>query len=263
LNLKHFMDDAYQGKARCRRLDTRRGDMVFGLDDLCDRAGERPLKADIERLVPHDDRLILSLISAKPEKEHRMIWGLLTSISAERSTAPLRLLFGEFTGLELSGGTIILERGGDHVGERMNGGRIFIKGAAGDYLGQEMAGGGIVAGGCGDYAFRNMRGGWGVVLGSAGRFTGVGNSGGGIAVRGDCGERAGWLMRDGRLRIHGNAGDYLGLLMSGGEITVAGRAGSRCGWRMRGGKVSAAGFGPQAGEGCTGGSIEGIERAGE
>jgi formylmethanofuran dehydrogenase subunit C len=256
LKLKHFMDDAYQGKARCKRLDTRKGDMIFGLDDLCDRAGERPLKADIEMLVPRDDRLIFSLISTSPEKKHRMIWGYLTSISAERSLTPLRLPSGDFAGLELSMGTIIIEQGGDHVGERIKGGRIFIKGVAGDYLGQEMAGGGIVAGGCGDYAFRNMRGGWGVVLGSAGRCTGVGNSGGGIAVRGDCGNRAGWLMRGGRMRIRGNAGDYLGLLMSGGEIAVAGRAGRRCGWRMKGGKVLAAGYGPQAGEGSTGGSIE-------
>jgi formylmethanofuran dehydrogenase subunit C len=256
LKLKGFMDDAYKGKTRCKRLDTRKGDVIFGLDDLFDRAGERPSKTEIESLVPEDDRLILGLISTKPERKHRMIWGYLTSMAAERGPYPLRLTSGEFAGLELSGGTIVLERCGDHVGEKMKGGRIFIKGLAGEYLGQEMEGGGIVAGGCGDYAFRNMRAGWGIVLGDAGRCTGVGNSGGGIAIRGDCRERSGWLMRAGRLRIRGNAGDYLGLLMSGGEIIVSGKAGSRCGWRMKGGKILASGYGPQAGEGSTGGSIE-------
>lgn len=258
MKLGRFMNDAYQGRTRSKRLETRKGDVIFSLDDLADRVGERPIKADVEKLVPEDDRLLASLISSNPKK-HQMIWGILISIAAERSPAPLRLQSGNFVGLELSSGIIVLEHGGNHVGERMSGGRIFIKGEAGDYLGQEMAGGGVVTGSCGDYAFRNMRSGWGVVLGCSGKHTGVGNSGGRIAVRGDCGERSGWLMHGGRLRIRGNAGDYLGLLMSGGEITVMGRAGKRSGWRMKGGSIRAGSYGPEAGEGCSGGSILGLD----
>ncbi len=261
MKLKSFMDDAYQGKVRAKRLETRKGDLVFGLEDLADRLGLRPSKAEVEALAPSDKAVLSSLISKDPGKKYRMIWGYLTAIAAEHSSEPLRLqqLAGDYVGLELSVGIIVVETGGDHVGERMKGGRIFVREGAGSYLGQEMSGGGIVAGSCRDYAFRNMRGGFGVVLGDAGNFTGLGNSGGRIAVRGSSGERSGWLMHSGRLRIKGNAGDYLGLLMSGGEILVKGRAGSRAGWRMKGGSIKAGAYGPEAGVGNQGGSILGLD----
>ncbi len=263
MKLKSFMDDAYQGKARAKKLETRKGDLIFGLEDLADRVGLRPSKAEVEALAPSDKAVLSSLISKDPGKKYQMIWGYLTAIAAERSSEPLRLrlrpLACDFVGLELSGGIIVIEAGGDHVGERMKGGRIFVREGAGSHLGQEMAGGGIVAGFCRDYSFRNMRGGWGVVLGDAGNFTGLGNSGGRIAVRGNSGERTAWLMHSGKLRIKGNAGDYLGLLMSGGEILVKGRAGSRAGWRMKGGSIKAGAYGPEAGVGSQGGSILGLD----
>lgn len=246
MSVKRFMDEAYRGKARAKRLETHQGDLVFGLEDLADRVGLKPGRAEVEALAPADPSLLDRLIASDPAKKYCMIWGILSSIAAERSAVPLRLQCRDFAGLDLRGGVIVLERAGDHVGERMKGGRIFVRGSAGDYLGQEMAGGGIVAGSCGDYAFRKMSAGWGVVQGGAGKFLGLGNRGGRIAVRGGCGERAGWLMQEGRLRVRGDAGDYLGLLMSGGEIRVSGRAGKRAGWRMRGGRIMARAFGLEA-----------------
>ncbi len=259
VRLRRFMDDAYQGRARSKRLDTARGDIVFSLDDIAERLDDRPTKMDVEALLPQDSKLILNLISSDPgrKNKHKVIWGYLTSIAADRSGSPMRIKSGDYVGIGLEKGIIVLDSGGDHVGEGMVGGRIFIKGKSGDYLCQDMAGGGIVAGSCGDYAFRNMRSGWGVILGSAGKYAGIGNSGGSIAVRGNAGERSGWLMHSGRLRIKGDAGDYLGLLMSGGDITVIGSAGKRAGWRMKGGLVKAGSFGPEAVEGCVGGRIEG------
>jgi len=252
LSLKSFMEDAYRGKTRAKRLDTHRGDMIFGLEDLADRVGTKPDRADVEALVPADENLLFQLMTAKPGKKYRMLWGHLSSFAAERSTAPLRLPAEDFAGLEMGCGSIILEEAADHVGERMSGGRILVRGAAGDYLGQEMSGGGIIAGGCKDYAFRNMRGGFGVVRGSSGNYTGVGNSGGRIVVLGNCGERAGWLMRGGSMLIAKDAGDYLGLLMSSGRITVKGRAGKRAGWRRKGGSIRAESFGPEAADGVLG-----------
>ncbi len=246
MKLGRFMDEAYQGKAQAKRLKTHQGDLVFGLEDLADRVGTKPDRADVEKFAPADAELLAQLLSGEPGKKYGMIWGYLSSIAAERSLGPLRLKDRDFAGLELCGGVLVLDGSADHVGERMAGGRIFVQGRAGDYLGQGMAAGGIVAEGCGDYAFRNMRSGWGVILGDAGKFCGLGNSGGRIAVRGDCGERAGWLMHDGSLRIRGEADDYLGLLMSGGEIIVQGRAGKRAGWRMKGGSIKAGGYGPEA-----------------
>ena len=261
MSLKRFMNDAYHGRARSRKLDTAKGDIVFGMDDLADRLGDRPSKKDVEMLLQKGDKLLMSLISSNPGKKnkHKVIWGYLTGIAADRSSSPLRIESGDFVGIGLEKGIIVLDSGGDHVGEGMSGGKIFIKGESGDYLGQDMSGGGVVAGSCGDYAFRNMRAGWGVILGNAGNYAGVGNSGGSIAIRGSAGERSGWLMHSGCLRIRGDAGGYLGLLMRGGEINVIGMAGRRAGWRMKGGIIKACSYGPEIGEGMVGGSIQGLD----
>jgi len=249
------MDEAYGEKGRSRRLETRRGDQIFGLEDLADHVGQRPSRAMVEALVPENDPLLAQMVATDPGKKYAMIWGILSSISAERSPSPLRLSSRDYAGLELGAGTIILEevgdRAGDHVGERMRGGRIFVRCRAGDYLGQEMSGGGIVSKGCGNYAFRNMHGGRVAVLGDAGSCIGLGNCGGRIVVRGNCGERAGWLMHAGSLRVRKDAGDYLGLLMSGGTIKVLGKAGRRAGWRMKGGSIEAKAFGPEAADKCS------------
>jgi formylmethanofuran dehydrogenase subunit C len=258
MSLKRFMDRAYGGRARGRKLETRKGDVVFSLDDLLDRVGSRPSREQVEEIAPTDPILLHRLIETRPEKKHALVWGILTSLAAETSPVPLRIVGHDYAGLELSSGRLVLDqadRAGDHLGERMKGGRIMVRGRAGDYLGQEMSGGGIVADTCGNYAFRNMRGGFGVILSAAGSSVGLGNRGGRIVVRGGCGERAGWLMHGGSLRIGEDAGDYLGLLMSGGEIRVKGVAGKRAGWRMKGGTIAARGFGPEAGSGAVGGSI--------
>jgi formylmethanofuran dehydrogenase subunit C len=248
MKLSSFMDSAYQkkGSVSGRRLKTRQSDMIFSLEDLADRIGERPSRAAVEELVSEDKNQLDLLISADPGKKYNHLWGYLSSLAAERSTAPLMLPSRDYVGLELSCGTIILAEGKAHVGERMKGGRIVVQGLAGDYLGQEMQGGGIIAAGCRDYAFRNMRGGFGLVRGDAGKFAGLGNSGGRIVVQGSCKERTGWLMRSGSLYVRGDAGEYLGLLMSGGRIRVKGKAGKRAGWRKKGGSIAAGGFGPEA-----------------
>jgi formylmethanofuran dehydrogenase subunit C len=257
MKLADFMDDAYQGFGKGRRLETQHRDMIFSLEDLADRVGRKPSRNAVEELVPDDMSMLDRLIGSDPGKKYQLLWGYLSSIAAERSPGPLRLPARDYAGLELTSGTIILDEASDHlakdhVGERMKGGRIFIRLAAGDFLGQEMSGGGIVAGRAGDYAFRNMRGGFGVVRGDSGKSLGLGNSGGRIVCQGNCGERAGWLMHSGRLRVRGDAGEYLGLLMSGGKIVVAGRAGKRAGWRMKGGTIMANGFGPEAADGVLG-----------
>lgn len=255
MKLKKFMDNAYKGKIRSKSLDTHKGDIIFGLEDLAERVGRTPTRADVERLAPLDSKLLSRLILEEPSKKHLKIWGYLTSIAAERNLGPLKLPARDFAGHELSSGVIMLEKGSDHIGEKMKGGKIIIKGKSGDYLGQEMVGGGIITGSCGDYAFRNMCGGWGVVLGDAGDYLGLGNSGGRLLAKGSCGNRTGWLMHKGRIRVNKDAGDYLGLLMSGGEIVVHGKAGTRAGWRMRGGLISASQFGAETGSGAVGGKI--------
>ena len=252
MKLADFMDDAYQGLAKGRRLETRQRDMIFSLEDLADRVGTKPSRDAVEELVPDDKSMLDRLIGSDPGKKYQLLWGYLSSIAAERSPGPLQLPARDYAGLELSSGTIILDEASDHVGERMKGGRILVRRGAGDFLGQEMSGGGIVAGRAGDYAFRNMRGGFGVVRGDSGKSLGLGNSGGRIVCQGNCGERAGWLMHSGSLRVRGGAGDYLGLLMSGGKIVVKGQAGKRAGWRMKGGTIKANGFGPEAADGVLG-----------
>ena len=249
MNLSSFMNSAYPEGRPSSRLKKSRKDMIFSLEDLADRIGERPDRASVEELVGGEASQIELLLSSQPDKRCAMIWGYVSSLAAERSPLPLRLPSWDYVGLELAGGSIILEKGGEHVGERMSGGHIKIEGAAGDYLGHEMKGGGIVASACRDYAFRQMKGGWGVVKGEAGKFLGLGNSGGRIAIQGSCRERAGWMMRSGRLYVRGDAGEYLGLLMSGGEIRVRGKAGRRAGWRRKGGRIAASCFGPEAADG--------------
>ena len=254
MSLKGFMDDAYRGRTRARRLETRRGEMVFSLEDLADRVGTKPSRAEVEALVPGDgdQTLLAQLLAQEPKKAHQILWGYLSSIAADASPVPLKLAARDYAGLELCHGTLILAGARDHLGERMSGGRIFVQGPAGDYLGQEMSGGGIIAESCRDYALRNMRGGFAVLRGDARNYIGIGNSGGRIVLRGSCGERAGWLMRGGSLRIAGDAGDYLGLLMSGGRIIVRGRAGRRAGWRRKGGTIRAGGYGLEAADGVLG-----------
>lgn len=251
------MNQAYQGKTRSKQLDTHKGEIIFSLDDLFEKTGKNPGKADVQRLMPTDGKLLSRLVSEDPGKRLSPLWGYLTSLAAERSTEPLKLPGLDFAGRELSSGVIILDEGSDHIGEGMKGGKIVVLGGTGDFLGQSMSGGGIIAESCKDYAFRNMCGGFGVIKRDAGNHLGLGNSGGRILVKGNAGTRAGWLMKGGRLVVKRDAGDYVGLLMSGGEITVCGSAGARTGWRMKGGIIYVSEYGPEMGEGALGGKILG------
>jgi formylmethanofuran dehydrogenase subunit C len=280
LSLSGFMDQAYGGKVRGKkRLEEKKGEFLLGFEDLAGRLKERPKRTEVEALAPNDSDSIVDLVLSASPKERReeMIWGLLSGLAAERLPEPLVLPPRNYAGLEMKGGTIILDgtapasgpkgvSGGagqtrpqgakaHHLGERMAGGRLVVRGGAGDYLGQEMRGGGIVCSSCGDYAFRKMAGGWGVVRGDAGNYLGVGNSGGRIAVKGRAGVRAGWLMRSGKIWVAKDVGEYLGLMMGGGIIAVGGKAGPRAGWRMKGGLIEAEGYGPEAGDEKVGGRI--------
>ncbi|NYT02432.1 MAG: hypothetical protein GKC10_06730 [Methanosarcinales archaeon] len=255
MSLKGFMEDAYQGRVRQGRLKKGASEPVLSIEDLADRVGKRPGKREVAEHAPADPRLLFRLLQSRPEDPRgKAIWGYLTSLAAERAEGPIEVLPGDYAGLELESGGIVVVAGveggppGEHIGERMSGGRIVVRGQAGDYLGQEMQGGGLVAQSCGNYAFRNMAGGWGVVLGDAGHYPGLGNRGGRILIRGRAGDRAGWLMNAGRLVIRGDVGEYLGMMMKGGQILVKGQAGSRAGWHMRGGSISAAKGGPESGE---------------
>jgi glutamate synthase domain-containing protein 3 len=249
------MDDAYNGKIREKSLNTHKGKIVFCLDDLADMVGKNPTKSDIEQLVPSDCTQLSRLISEVPSNKLLPIWGFLTSIAAEKSPEPINITGRDYVGHELSFGTIISDEGADHVGEKMKGGRLIVKGKAGNYLGQEMIGGGIVAKSCKNYGFRNMRGGWGVIFGDAGNSFGLGNSGGKLLVKGNTGDQTCWLMRGGRVIVKGDAGDYLGLYMKGGDVLVYGKAGSGAGCWMKGGQIIAATFGSESGAGAVGGKI--------
>jgi len=280
LKLSGFMDQAYGGKVRGKkRLEEKRGEFLLGFEDLAQRLKERPKRAEVEALAPKDANSIVDLVLSSSPKGRReeTIYGILTGLAAERLAEPLVIPPRNYAGLEMKRGTIVLDgaapatgpkrvSGGagqtrphgakaHHLGEKMSGGRLIIRGGAGDYLGQEMRGGGIVCSSSGDYAFRNMTGGWGVVKGNAGNYLGVGNSGGRIVVKGRVGARAGWLMRSGRIRVGEDASEYLGLMMGGGSISIGRRAGPRAGWRMKGGLIEAAGYGPEAGDEKVGGRI--------
>jgi len=91
MSLKSFMEDAYQGKARAKRLESRRGDMVFSLEDLANRVGTRPARSEVEALAPSDEKLLGQLLAPEPDKMCQVLWGFLSSIAAERSPVPLRL----------------------------------------------------------------------------------------------------------------------------------------------------------------------------
>jgi formylmethanofuran dehydrogenase subunit C len=255
MKLTSFMNEAYKGKTRSKKLETKKTEAVIDLEDLADRVGEEPSKERIAELIPSNPTLLSRLLASDPGKRCRIVWGYISSLCAENAVKPLRLPARDYAGLELEHGVIVMERGGDHVGECMEGGRIFVKGEAGDYLGQEMSGGGIVAGSCNDYCCRNMLGGCAIILGKAKNYVGMGNSGGRIIIRGDVGTRSGWLMRSGSLRINGNAGDYLGLLMKGGGDNCGGPDRIKDRLANERGVIKAGVIGSEAREGATGGQI--------
>jgi len=260
MTLTGFIDDAYKGKVRKKkRLEKRSGNFVLGFEDFTNRLEKRPTRIEVEKLAPFEAKVLTNLInSASPQdKREQKIWGYLTGLAAERSSEPLTLSAGDFAGMGLKQGVLVLKgEARHHMGEKMEGGKILVTGNAGSHLGQDMKGGGIkIAGTCGDYAFRNMVGGWAIIKGNAGNYLGVGNSGGRILVKGNAGSRTGWLMKRGRIRVNGAVKDYLGLIMSGGTISIGKTAGTRAGWRMKGGAIQASDYGPEVGVEKVGGKV--------
>lgn len=106
MKLADFMDDAYQGLAKGRRLKARQGDMIFRLEDLADRVGTKPSRNAVEELVPDDESLLRQLAKADPGKKYQLLWGYLSSIAAERSPEPLLLPARDYVGLELTSGCL-------------------------------------------------------------------------------------------------------------------------------------------------------------
>lgn len=133
----------------------------------------------------------------------------------------------------------------DHVGSRMQGGRITLIGNAGDYAGFEMRGGELVIQGNAEaFAASGMRGGLLHIQGNAGDFLGggiagekQGMQGGAVIVNGNAGDRAGDQMRRGLLLIEGKVGDYCGSRMIAGTIGVLGEVGQYAGYAMRRGTL--------------------------
>jgi len=133
----------------------------------------------------------------------------------------------------------------DHIGSRMQVGRITLTGNAGDYAGFEMRGGELVIHGNAEaFAACGMRGGLLHIQGNAGDFLGSaiagerqGMRGGTVVVTGNAGDRAGDQMRRGLLLIEGNVGNYCGSRMIAGTIGVLGDVGQYAGYAMRRGTL--------------------------
>lgn len=198
MKLVRFMDAAYQGKASGRRLKTRQGDMIFSLEDLADRVGEKPTRAEVEQFVPQDKNQLDLLISAHPGKKYALLWGYLTSFAAECRTAPLILPCR------------------DYAFRNIRAGYGVVRGDCGKFAGLGNCGGRIVVqGSCGERAGWLMRAGSLHVRGDVGDYLGLLMSGGKIRVLGKAAKRAGWRKKGGSIRAasYGSeaADDLLGL----------------------------------------------------
>lgn len=88
---------------------------------------------------------------------------------------------------------------GDHVGDRMERGKITVNGDVGEDAGIKLKGGRIL------------------VKGNAGSSTGYDMSGGTIIVNGDASNMTGWCMRGGTIIVNGNI-DSFGQSIEGGDI---------------------------------------------
>ncbi len=134
-----------------------------------------------------------------------------------------------------------------HIGARMSGGKLIIKGNAGMHLGREMGGGEItVQGSVEDWLGAEMKGGLIRVKGNARNLVGsgyrgskVGMKSGTIIIEGDAGREVGGLMRRGTIAVKGNLGTFAGALMTGGSIVCFGNIGGRAGAGMERGTILA------------------------
>ena len=120
---------------------------------------------------------------------------------------------------------------GMHVGEKMAGGKILVRGDAAGWAGSDMKGGSIeILGNAADYLASPYRG-------SSG-----GMSKGKIIVHGNVGSDVAVFMKGGVIKIHGNAGPFLGFRMRGGTIHVEKNVGRRVAACMTGGKIVVSGI---------------------
>lgn len=125
----------------------------------------------------------------------------------------------------------------DQIAANLEGGHVFVDGAAGRYAGRKMRAGELT------------------ITGDAASHLGSCLSGGAIRVRGNAddlvsapkrGERFG--MTGGSILIEGTAGDRIGDRMRRGTIAVIGKTGSEAASRMMGGTIYAGGgFGAHPG----------------
>jgi hypothetical protein len=88
MKLSEFMDDAYQGLTRGRRLETRQGDTIFSLEDLADRVGTKPSRNAVEELVPQDKSTLIQLIDSDPGKTYQLLWGISPALQPNAALSP-------------------------------------------------------------------------------------------------------------------------------------------------------------------------------
>ncbi len=88
MKLAEFMDDAYQGLKRGRRLETREGDTIFSLEDLADRVGTKPSRSAVEELVPRDMSTLNRLIDSDPGKTYQLLWGISPALQPNAALSP-------------------------------------------------------------------------------------------------------------------------------------------------------------------------------
>jgi formylmethanofuran dehydrogenase subunit C len=110
-----------------------------------------------------------------------------------------------------------------HLGSRMTGGEIQVKGSVDDWAGAEMSGG---------YIRVNENA--GNRLGSAYRGSPEGMTGGLIVVDSKVGQECGAFLRRGMIVIRGTVAPFAGVHMNGGQIFAFGQVSKRLGANAKG-----------------------------
>ncbi len=118
----------------------------------------------------------------------------------------------------------------DHLGERMETGRMVVHSSVGSYTGCQMSGGElIVDGNVEEFVAAELRGGQVQINGNANHYAGamlpggrVGMQGGSLLIHGSCNTFAGYRQRGGLLAIKRSALQYCGYQMLAGTLVVVG-----------------------------------------
>lgn len=133
----------------------------------------------------------------------------------------------------------------DHLGARMTGGHLVVRGSAGDYSGFQMAGGALqIDGNTGHFTACEMRGGRVTVRGHSGDFAAgarpgemEGMTGGTLTIHGNAGARLADRMRRGLVLVGGDAGAFAASRLVAGTVGVAGQLGAHYAYGMRRGTL--------------------------